>query len=53
VTTHPPWREITFALLAKVAALAVLYLAFFSPSHRPHLSPADMAQKLVGDGPPR
>jgi hypothetical protein len=52
VTTDPPWREISVVLVAKIAALALLYCAFFSPSHRPHLTPAAMAQKLSGDVPP-
>nr|WP_255609516.1 cytochrome oxidase putative small subunit CydP [Methylosinus sp. Sm6] len=41
-------------MLAKIAALALLYFAFFSASDRPHLTPAAMAQKLAGDAlPPR
>lgn len=43
-------REISFVLCAKLAALVVLYFAFFDPSHRPQVSPGAVAQKLFGDG---
>ena len=33
-------RDITFALVAKFVALVVLYLLFFSPSHRHAANPA-------------
>lgn len=33
-------RDITFALIAKFGALVVLYLLFFSPSHRHPANPA-------------
>ncbi|HEY8259679.1 MAG TPA: phosphoglycerate mutase [Methylosinus sp.] len=43
-------REIAFVLSAKLAALVVLYFAFFDPSHRPQVSPGAVTQKLFGDG---
>jgi hypothetical protein len=42
-------REISLVLCAKLAALVVLYFAFFDSSHRPQVSPVAMAQKLLGD----
>ncbi len=33
-------RDITLAIAAKVAALLVLWLAFFAPAHRPAPDPA-------------
>jgi len=44
-------REISFALTLKVAAIAALYFAFFSASHRPHVTPKTMAA-LVSGAPP-
>lgn len=41
-------REITIALIAKFAALVVLYLLFFSPVHR---YPVNLAERIVGDSP--
>jgi len=41
VTSGPkPWRDIALAVTFKFVLLAVLYVAFFSPSHR---APADIA----------
>ena len=41
VTAGPkPWRDLVLAMTLKVVLLAVLYVAFFSPSHR---APADIA----------
>ena len=42
-TRSTPWRDIALALMLKFALLAMLYLAFFSPSHR---APADIAAHL-------
>ena len=39
--------ELTLALAFKLAALIVLYFLFFSPSHRMHVTPADMAAALA------
>ncbi|MFY9658697.1 MAG: cytochrome oxidase putative small subunit CydP [Methylocystis sp.] len=36
-------REISLALTLKVAAIAVLYYAFFSGPHRPHVTPQSVA----------
>ncbi len=41
-------QEITIALVAKFAALVVLYLLFFSPAHR---HPADLAAQIAGGAP--
>ncbi|WP_166141129.1 cytochrome oxidase putative small subunit CydP [Methylosinus sp. RM1] len=44
--THRLGREIAVAIALKVAALALLYVLFFPPSQRPHMSPAAVAEKL-------
>jgi hypothetical protein len=44
----PLGRELTLALLFKVVAIFLLYVLFFSPSHRTHVTPADMAAALSG-----
>lgn len=49
VATHRLGRDISIVLCAKLAALVVLYFAFFDSSHRPHVSPVTVAQKLFGD----
>ena len=41
-------RDITFALVAKVAGLITLYLLFFSPAHR---HPANVAARIAGQPP--
>lgn len=46
-------RELTLAILFKVAAIVLLYVLFFSPSHRKHVTPADMAAALQDSAPPR
>lgn len=40
--------EITAALAFKALALLLLYLAFFSGSHRAVVTPAEMAAALAG-----
>jgi len=42
----PLGRELTLAVVFKVVALFLLYVLFFSPSHRTHVTPADMAAAL-------
>ena len=44
---HGLGRDISLVLLAKLAALLLLYFAFFNSSHRPHVSPADMSRMLL------
>ncbi len=39
-------RELTLAVVFKIAAIFLLYFLFFSPSHRMHVTPADMAAAL-------
>lgn len=46
VATNRLGREIGAALVIKVMALALLYFAFFSPSHRPTVTPAAITTKL-------
>jgi hypothetical protein len=43
--------EITAALVFKALALLLLYLAFFSGSHRSAVTPERMAAALTGRGP--
>jgi hypothetical protein len=40
-------RGIAWALLAKAAALALLYVCFFSPAHRPDVTPDRLAGALL------
>ncbi len=40
-------REIAGLLLVKLAALSILYLAFFGPATRPHIAPSDLAAHLT------
>ena len=42
-------REIIGLLLVKLAALTVIYFAFFGPSARPHIATHDLAAHLTGD----
>nr|MBO2490123.1 hypothetical protein [Gammaproteobacteria bacterium] len=45
-------REIVWILAAKVAALLVLWAAFFSPSHRVRVTDEQAATQLsIADGP--
>ncbi|PPD46489.1 MAG: phosphoglycerate mutase [Methylocystis sp.] len=39
-------RELTLAIAFKVVAIFLLYSLFFSPAHRTHVTPADMAAAL-------
>jgi len=41
-------RELTIAFALKVVAIAVIFAAFFTPSHRLRPTPADMAAFLTG-----
>jgi len=43
-----PWRDLVLAMTLKVILLAVLYVAFFSPSHR---TPADIAGHVFNVSP--
>ncbi len=45
-------RELTLALLFKAVAIFLLWFLFFSPAHRTHVTPADMAAALA-EGPAR
>lgn len=38
-------RDVTIAVTAKLAALALLWLCFFAPAGRPH---ADLARHIAG-----
>jgi hypothetical protein len=44
-------REITWVLIMKLAALTLLWLAFFSPSHRPQVDGRTVGERL-GANPP-
>ncbi|GLI91331.1 cytochrome oxidase putative small subunit CydP [Methylocystis echinoides] len=46
-------RELTLAILFKIVAIFLLWFWFFSPAHRVHVSPADMAAALADGPPPR
>jgi hypothetical protein len=48
VAKHRLGSEIAAVLLAKVAALTLLYFTFFDAARRPHMSPDVMATKLLG-----
>lgn len=45
---HPLAREIVVVLAIKVVALTALYLVFFSPAHRPDLTPESMERAILG-----
>jgi hypothetical protein len=47
----PLGREVSLALLLKLAALAALYWFFFGPSHRPVIDTAQLAAHLIGPMP--
>ncbi|MDE2181591.1 MAG: hypothetical protein KGJ78_01080 [Alphaproteobacteria bacterium] len=42
------WREIAVVLTAKLILLTGLYIAFFSPSHRPNADTGAVYARLVG-----
>lgn len=42
------WKDIAAVLALKVVLLACLYLAFFSPSHRPASDTAAVSNRLLG-----
>ncbi len=46
-------RELTLAIVFKVVAIFLLYAFFFGPSHRSHVTPADMAAALSQSAPSR
>lgn len=43
----PVIRGVTWMLLAKAAALLLLYLLFFSPAHRPQVTSGRVADALL------
>ena len=45
-------HEIAVVLAAKALALAILYLAFFSPAERPVVTPATMGTTLTAPASP-
>jgi len=47
VPTHPLRRGIAWALIAKAVALGLLYVLFFSPDHRPAVTPDRLAGVLL------
>lgn len=44
---HAPWRDIVWTLAFKAAALTLLYLLFFGPSHRIAVTPDRVAALLI------
>lgn len=46
-------RELTLAILFKIVAIFLLWFWFFGPSHRAHVTPADMAAALADRAPAR
>ncbi len=40
-------RELTVALACKIVAIVLIYVSFFSPSHRHRPTPADTAAFLT------
>jgi hypothetical protein len=42
------WRDIVVVLAAKLVLLTCLYVAFFSPSHRPPADTAAVTARLIG-----
>lgn len=44
---HPLAREVTFWLVVKAVALAALFFLFFSPAHRPNLTPDSVEARLI------
>jgi hypothetical protein len=54
VEDRPEWRRrfgraIAWALALKLAALAVLWALFFSPAHRPNVTPELVESRLVSE----
>ncbi len=45
---HALAREISTALIIKLAALMIIYVAFFGASHKPIMGPAVVSQALFG-----
>ena len=52
MTRRPLRRELGLAVAFKIVALFLLYYFFFGPSHRIHVTPAEMAAALA-EGPAR
>lgn len=46
-------RELTLAILLKIAGLFLLWFWFFGPAQRIHVTPADMAAALARGPQPR
>jgi hypothetical protein len=46
-------RELALAIVFKIAVIFLLYVFFFSPSHRIHVRPAEMAAALAERAPLR
>jgi hypothetical protein len=46
-------RELTLAIVFKIAAIFLLFVFFFGPAHRLHVTPTDMATALRQSAPPR
>ncbi|MFM8860061.1 MAG: cytochrome oxidase putative small subunit CydP [Methylocystis sp.] len=44
-------REIVIVLTFKVCAIALIYVLFFSPSHRTKVTPENMATMMLQVGP--
>ncbi|GAA0527801.1 hypothetical protein FHS83_002227 [Rhizomicrobium palustre] len=42
------WKEIVALLAVKVVLLTCLFMAFFSPSHRPAHDTAAVTDRLIG-----
>ena len=45
---NKPWRDVVAALVLKIALLAALYLAFFTPAHRPPADATATFRAVVG-----
>lgn len=50
---HPPvlWREISWVMLFKLAALTLLWYLFFGPTHQVNVTPELVQQRLFAPGP--
>jgi hypothetical protein len=50
---HAPvlWREISWVMLFKLAALTLLWYLFFGPTHRVIVTPERVQQRLFAPGP--
>jgi hypothetical protein len=42
------WRDIAVVLAAKFVLMTCLYVAFFSPPHRPAVDSAAVSERLLG-----